>query len=297
MLVGPGRTGTTSLFDFLSQQRGVLASKDKETQIFRPAIFGDEPDLGRYRAQFPEHRAGIRIEASPSYFQGGRAVAECISSASPNTKVVITLRDPVLRYVSNYMHIRDKFFFSNSYDFRSYISDTARVYESGIKFIDDLPFAGLIESDYTSKLHDWIDVIGRDNVLVCFFEDIISGDHRSLLNIARFIGIDGQIDYTHFQQTNSSKTIRSTGLHRLAMWVAAQSSPTLRRTPAVKRLLQATYYRINGAPKKLPDDTSILAEAVVRQHCRSLPALGRVLKDCNVAGHVPAWVDSWTSAT
>ncbi len=113
VIAGVNKAGTTSLFVSLSTHPDVAPSAVKETRYFLPACYGQalEP-FTTYQDYFDD--AGdrpVRLEATPSYFYGGAAVATKMSELLTNPRVLLILREPVSRALSffAYQKIRLRF--------------------------------------------------------------------------------------------------------------------------------------------------------------------------------------------
>lgn len=105
-VVGAGRAGTTSLWSYLRQHPQIFMSALKEPHFFSRATPAQQRyvhDEEEYKSLF---RAGrglpFRGEASPSYLLDP-AVAEVIARVQPDSRIVISLRDPIARAYSNYL--------------------------------------------------------------------------------------------------------------------------------------------------------------------------------------------------
>ena len=103
MIIGASKCGTTSLFFYLSQHPQILTPHKKEIDFFNHNF-----DLGLswYLAQFPAIADGkqfITGEASPFYLYDSLARAR-IEQLFPNMKLIMMLRDPVKRTISEYYH-------------------------------------------------------------------------------------------------------------------------------------------------------------------------------------------------
>lgn len=79
------------------------------TIIIKCLIFYETAiDVSRCRRQMPISRsAQLTVEKTPSYFVT-TDVAERIYHMSPNTKIIIVVRDPVTRAISDYAQSRSK---------------------------------------------------------------------------------------------------------------------------------------------------------------------------------------------
>jgi hypothetical protein len=100
------KSGTSSLFTYLSRCDGVAAPYRKETHYLGPGLRAGR-SLAWYRAHFPLRRVAgagrITGEATPDYcFEPG--TAEAIRDLAPGARIIFVLRDPVERALSHYFH-------------------------------------------------------------------------------------------------------------------------------------------------------------------------------------------------
>lgn len=117
-VVGAPKSGTTSIYEYLSSSNEVCLSKKKELHFFSSPYLencsngpGDSFVLKeiprteeKYLSWFkcnPTHK--VIADISPSYIHF--PVAEDIKKFSPNAKVLIILRNPVLKAYSQYSHL------------------------------------------------------------------------------------------------------------------------------------------------------------------------------------------------
>jgi len=112
LVIGAARAGSTSLYEYLIRHPAVLPALVKEVHYFTASYHRGE---AWYRAHFPtvvmrrlvDMRHGISItgEATPYYLFHPSAAAR-VHALLPNAKLLVVLRDPVLRAVSHYQHER-----------------------------------------------------------------------------------------------------------------------------------------------------------------------------------------------
>ena len=110
LIIGAQRSGTTSLFRYLSQHPQVVPPLVKEVQFFSSSAFLKGQDW--YRANFPTTRdmqsranqgAAMTFEATPYYLFHPLAASR-VAAALPKAKIIALLRNPVDRAFSHYMH-------------------------------------------------------------------------------------------------------------------------------------------------------------------------------------------------
>lgn len=103
IIVGASKSGTTSLFFNLSQHPQVLPPHKKEINFFNHNLASGVP---WYLAQFPaiaDNKQFITGEASPLYIYNQQARTR-MKQLFPNTKIIVMVRNPVDRTISEYYH-------------------------------------------------------------------------------------------------------------------------------------------------------------------------------------------------
>lgn len=115
MIIGAQKSGTTSLFYYLSQHPQIIPSYRKEVHFFdgglNPNIDTFNKGEAWYRSHFPlkrniDNKQKV-FEASPLYIFNPLA-PQRISAIVPNVKLIAILRNPVERAISHYFHEKRK---------------------------------------------------------------------------------------------------------------------------------------------------------------------------------------------
>ena len=105
LIIGTMKGGTTALYDFICEHPNALAATQKEIHYY--SLY---PYKGRdwYLGHFPERDDGVVCgEASPTYFDLATTlvIPRTIRETLPDAKLILIVRDPVIRAVSHYMHL------------------------------------------------------------------------------------------------------------------------------------------------------------------------------------------------
>ena len=100
-LVGPRKTGTTSLYEIFRVKGLPVSHKVKESMFFDKATV----DLATYRGIFGIDVTRPFIEVSPSYFASEFALQN-LTRCFPDAWIVVTLRHPVDRALAGLAHAR-----------------------------------------------------------------------------------------------------------------------------------------------------------------------------------------------
>jgi hypothetical protein len=168
LAVGPQRTGTTWLHNVLVGHAG-LPQGTKETLFFSHSYgFG----IGWYADHFRHCDPTLPIgEVGSTYFEYPQA-KERIAQHIPDCKIICSLRDHVSRSYSYY-----KFMRRNAY--------TKFPFEEAL-----VKHKLFVESNrYAHHLKEWFRIFGRENVLVCLYDNLEADPQKYFNEICDFIGI------------------------------------------------------------------------------------------------------------
>ncbi len=168
--VGPQKAGTTWLYVCLRGHPQLCFPAGVKETFFLDERF--EKGWSWYWSHFRHWRDGqYCAEVGPTYFDVPEAVAR-LRAHNAECRIVVTLRDPVARSFSLYLHHRKKG--RLDCDFEEAIRRMPRLLES---------------SRYGRHLSRWIDRFGREQVLVILQEDIASAPAQVLGQVYDFVGI------------------------------------------------------------------------------------------------------------
>ena len=155
VVVGPHKTGTSWIYNYLiDYQQVALPTKVKETFFFdRKFDRGSDWYFSHFTQLDPGQKFG---EIAPSYFSSVE-VTQRIYEHNPHCKILVTLREPVSRLVSFFMHMKQR-----------------GEVEPKTTFIEAVNQKEVLKNTtlYYYHLSRWIEIFGVDNVRVMFFEDL-----------------------------------------------------------------------------------------------------------------------------
>ncbi len=188
------KSGTSTLTEILSMHPKVCFCQEKE-----PHFFSKNPDwkanLEDYKNLYNPQEEQICGEASTTYTcypEFNKNIWDDLHKFNPQLKLIYIMRDPVERIVSHYMH---------NY-LRSYTSDP-------------LEKAILSESSYINRtryfvqIRPYLDVFGKEQVLLLTFEELIANKKITLNKIAEFLNIDGD-KFDNFEKVHANKSVGET---------------------------------------------------------------------------------------
>jgi hypothetical protein len=267
IIAGVNKAGTTSLFVSLSTHPDVAPSAVKETRFFLPARYGEPlPPAAEWDAYFAD--AGdrpVRLEATPSYFYGGAAVAEAMRTRLVDPHALVVLREPVSRAISFFTYQKIRLRFPADYPVTEYLAEADRLTDDDFQDARNEKYMAFRGGCYADFLPDWFDVLGTDHVRVLDFDALVHEQVTTLHDAAAWLGLDpGRFPAGALSSENRTTGFKSQGFQRVALAGNDKLERVLRRHPEVKRKLRAFYYRLNGRPTEEHIPNSVLEELAAR---------------------------------
>ncbi|MCD6577493.1 MAG: sulfotransferase domain-containing protein [Anaerolineaceae bacterium] len=120
LIIGAQKTGTSSLFSYLAKHPMIEPSKQKEIHFFSSAEKRYGKGFNYYHTYFPKTK-NLTFEASPSYLMHKQAPKR-IFSYNKDIKLIVILRDPVLRAYSAWNMYRKRYQKNREWLFEGYLS-------------------------------------------------------------------------------------------------------------------------------------------------------------------------------
>lgn len=192
VIIGSMRCGTTSLYEYLTFHPQFVPALKKEVKFFN---FNFDAGKEWYLAHFPaiaEDKNYVTGEGSPDHLYYPE-VAPRILELFPDLKLIVMLRNPIDRSISQYYHWRKV-----GAEFRS-IKEAIADEIGLIKEMAQPSFKGklerkggsgcLLESVYLYFLEQWMSVIPKDQFLVLKSEDFYQNTPEVLNQVFDFIGL------------------------------------------------------------------------------------------------------------
>ena len=259
IIAGVNKAGTTSLFVSLSGHRQVAPAAVKETRYFLPARWGQplEP-ASVYDTYFADAPArAIRLEATPSYFYGGTAVATAMHSVcGDDLRVILVLREPVSRFWSFFNYQKARLRIPEGMSGEEYLDAAGRLTDAEFRDPANERWFAFRGGCYADWLPEWQERFGA-RLDVVWFEELMGEPARVLGGVARFLGIDPD-GYASLDLASENRTtgFRRARLQRLALRANDRFERFLRRHYGLKERLRGLYYRVNGSKRRdrLPHD-------------------------------------------
>ncbi|NXS32490.1 HS3SB sulfotransferase, partial [Pomatostomus ruficeps] len=186
IIIGVKKGGTRALLEFLRVHPDVRAV-GAEPHFFDRNY---ERGLAWYRNLMPKTLEGqITMEKTPSYFVTKEAPAR-ISSMSKDTKLIVVVRDPVTRAISDYTQTLSK-----KPDIPTFESLTFKNRTTGLI---DTSWSAIQIGIYAKHLENWLLYFPIGQILFVSGERLISDPAGELGRVQDFLGLKRIITDKHF---------------------------------------------------------------------------------------------------
>ncbi len=207
LLIGAQKSGTTSLSRYLLDHPDVRGADTGEVHFFDDR-FDDRFDRGErtYRRHFPLEaeiawaaRSGPRpvvFEKSPKYLFHPR-VPERVASMLPDAKLLVLLRDPVDRAISQHRMMvhggREPASLAEAIELEpARIGPELELVASGhAEMVDSMSafYSYVARGRYAEQLDRWTRHFDRGQMLVLRAEDLYGDPHTTYPRVLRFLGL------------------------------------------------------------------------------------------------------------
>ncbi|WP_421702451.1 sulfotransferase family protein [Aliiroseovarius sp.] len=192
LVVGMMKAGTTSIHRHLAEHPRVIEPIEKELHFFT-RDFGARVPQAAWGLEYGEQLglAGcvpqegyLTGEASPSYI----AVPERIHAFNPNCKIIIALREPVSRAVSQLRQY-------HAHDFRGAEDGFTAQYDT-----DELAnLDAVIDSTYLPRLKRWFATFPHEQIALVNFEAFTREPQLVMNRLFRWLGLDVKVIREEFR--------------------------------------------------------------------------------------------------
>lgn len=186
-IVGAPRCGTTSLHEYLKDVPDIFMSPIKEPHFFSiytvPSFWKNIiRDPNEYFKLFEKVKNEKIIGESSTSYLSDTGAANLIHQTNPQSKILISLRDPIDRSISMRALI--------SYEEKK----NAGKFKNALKSARENKHYKMLNvflkrSLYYEDVKRYLDIFGKDSVKIIIFEDFIQNRKETLLEILNFLNI------------------------------------------------------------------------------------------------------------
>ena len=198
LIIGSQKAGTRSLYRILKEHPQIFMADKKEINFF---IKDDESARGpkAYAKHFADCATQLaRGEASPGYLCHPEAAAR-IHSLLPNIKLILTIRKPIARAISQY------------WDNRCHLNESQTFAQVVNNYFDDKEHP--TQSDYFScgvymrYIRNYLEYFPREKLLILPFEEMLASPATFYKGIFTFLGVDADFQSEDFDEDFNQTTV------------------------------------------------------------------------------------------
>lgn len=178
-IVGSMKCGTTALYDFLTKHPDISGSTPKELHYF--SLHKNKSE-DWYLAHFEANaKAKYLLEASPTYFDTAWRddIPKRIQRFNPDAKIIIMIRDPLTRAISQFYHLRTRLKVAELQNIS--FTQLARGEWPAVQNHGELEehrSCIMKFSLYEKKIENYVNVFGADNVFLIENEAMMSNGEK-----------------------------------------------------------------------------------------------------------------------
>lgn len=195
IIIGTQRGGTTSLYSALTQHPLIVPPLKKELDFWS---WHFQRGIEWYLAHFPplpQRQNWITGEASPSYFEHPEAPGR-LHNTFPNVKLILLLRNPADRAISQYYHWR-----SLNWEYRSLetviTDEIERLAHSPHPLMGSEPGNYLARGLYIELIKPWLSLFPRQQLLILQSEDFYRDSASVVQQVLAFLDLPATESITY----------------------------------------------------------------------------------------------------
>ncbi|WP_417612406.1 sulfotransferase domain-containing protein [Owenweeksia hongkongensis] len=186
LVIGVQKSGTTSLYEYLTAHLLIDSAKKKEVHYFD---FNYDEGVNWYHKRFLWKRNHLQGEATPHYLFDANCAARAFKY-NPNLKLITILRNPIDRAFSHYkMNVNrgaENLSFLdalNKEDER--ILETKKLEYGSSKAVYSYKSRGL----YAKQLNGWLEHFPKNQLMVLDYERFFKNPWDEIQKVYRFLGL------------------------------------------------------------------------------------------------------------
>lgn len=246
-IVGAAKAGTTTLHTWLGRHSHCFMSDPKEPNFLAPDVEvpgGRVTSWPEYLSLFePGARRPVRGEASVSYLVS-KTAPRAIAELSPESRVLVSLRDPVSTLVARYSEGRGWGMerYADVNDALARLVDPSRIHQRRDRRAPDYGR----HARHADNVERYLTTFPAHRIRVVIFEEWISRPEVILPSILRYLGLD-DAEVPHLPRARPSVRRRSHRLQRALVTPPRGASRLLETRPG--QSIRSGLMRANVDPR------------------------------------------------
>ena len=191
-IAGAQKAGTTSLYQFMVENKYVNQTEEKEIYFFNN-LENYRKGERWYRAWFPLSSRRPTCDATANYFESAEA-PERIRTHYPNAKIIILLRNPVERAFSHYKMAKKYGFEKLSFEDALQREDERLTYEKEQRPEEHTYLYQRLgyrtKGMYSEQLKYWLTTFPKEQLHIVISEELFANPEKECRKVLDFLNFD-----------------------------------------------------------------------------------------------------------
>ena len=208
---GAPKSGTTTLYDILKNHPDIYLSAYKEPYFFNNDEYYKN-GIEWYSKTFFNDYTGQKIigDFTPNYLTTDGVPEKIESTLGKEVKFLFILRNPVDRAYSQFLHNKrdqkEPLIFEKALDEEKDRIDT---YKKENNSVYVMKYGYVQQSLYADRINKYIDIFGKERVLVLIFEEVFKDIEKYISSILDFLNLNQEVTLKLDIKSNPSQVARS----------------------------------------------------------------------------------------
>lgn len=259
LIIGAPKSGTTSLYHYLTQHPQIFMSSNKEPYFFafegsRPTFCGpgDEQawinaqsvvNLSDYQQLFTKARDDQQCGEASTMYLYVKESCDRIYHYIPQAKLIAFLRHPVDRAYSHYKHLR-----RDGREWESDFSQSMRKEHERIEQGWSPAWHYRQVGNYCEQIKRFQQCFGPSQLKIFLYDDLVSNPQKLCCDLFEFIKVDSSLEIDTSKRHNTTTAVRKNKAIHNFLTQPSKLKSTLRQVvPAhIRKPLSAKVYRKNA---------------------------------------------------
>jgi hypothetical protein len=260
-IVGAPKSGTTSLYHYLSEHPHVEMSSQKEPDYFSDKAIQEQGmyygknrinTLDDYEGLFAQKEGVIYGESSVSYLFYDN-VAENIKSYNPNAKIIIMLRNPIDRAFSHYLMDYRLGLVSDS--FEDIVNKKSKHKNAHLFYQQYIEV-----SEYAKQIQRYFNIFSADNILLIDYENFKRDVAATVADVYSFLNISTEFVADVNTKHNTFTMPKNKGIRFIYSFVLFRKVLTFIFPKSLVKNIRGLLFKADKKPKLLEETRNQLKQ-------------------------------------
>ena len=269
-LIGGMRCGSTSIHYLLSQHPEIFMSKVKEPMFYNAELMRqkvgsgdiaavaleDFESKGKYRIRSSyltlfRDALGEKFIGESSHYLYNPDVADIIYQEQPQSKIIVSIRNPYDRIFSEYQYYqREK---PRNLSFEDFVFKNCEFDKQGnvVKIATRLN-----KSFYSKSIKQWMSVFGPSNVKVIVFDDLKQRPVETIKDIYKWLGVDPEFNPVSVHTEKTGK-LKNPSIFKKVKSVASKPLVKSLFSDKQRKLLRSWFYKQSMKSQEMHEGTRL----------------------------------------